>query len=168
MFESVARVSLATVGGGWAGMAMQKKQPPNYPSGRRPRVQQGHLPRQWALSCCLFCAILETMRLTSPSTILYHQFAKAMRSEDTDTKDLQAPTPTIQNPLTEAALVVADYTIGGLLAGGAAAVVRPMVGGVVLGTGLGAAAGILQGSILYFEETAKQALGPQNENAKGE
>eukprot|EP00980_Cylindrotheca_fusiformis_P003174 scaffold721_cov131-Cylindrotheca_fusiformis.AAC.64 len=71
---------------------------------KRSAAPQTNLPLTMALSCMMFCTVLETSRLTSPSTLLLNS------------RGLAAPTGEADK-LQSATITVADFTFGGAMAG---------------------------------------------------
>ena len=135
MMESASRITLASVGGGLAGLARMQRTP----------GQPTHLPRSWALSCTLFALVLESCRWTSPTsrvlTALYGP-------EDKDRLWRVGVT------------ALGNYGLGGSVAGLAGALGQrgkvPILWGLRIGAGLGVLAGGLQAMIDMGEVYAKQ------------
>jgi hypothetical protein len=186
VFASLARLSLASVGGGLVGLALQRQQERQSsthwqqpdtdtrrkivpralrkgpPSPQQHRLGFSHLPRSWAISCFLFTLILEGSRLVSPASLIYQQVKEQSQQPEV------RPTTTT----TRAALVTADYTLGGTMAGWAAAegqqraaskhgmtpirgaTGRPLgtLTGLLLGTALGLTAGLVQAAVVVAED----------------
>ena len=131
------------------------------------------LPRQWALSCFLFCTILESTRLVSPSSLVYYNSAimgRRLCFWQTQEKNTTPTCTTTSTPpadatisYTNALLVATDYALGGFVAGGAAVAsqlcqrhgggggLRPAAG-MALGAALGATAGIVQAAAIVLED----------------
>jgi hypothetical protein len=143
------------------------------------------LPRQWAFSCFLFTVLLETSRLTSPTTVLYKQFVDLKSTTnlneerdaggDDDNADNKKNTligigaahkELILSTNQLALFAASDYTIGGLVAGGAAALrgdgsssmsLASRLGrGAVVGALLGLTAGIVQAGVIWAEAQLKE------------
>lgn len=204
LWESLARVTLASVGGGLAGLAVAKqhrRRPPYFNPGRgskrkhppiptnggtssKPRniprqrpmgppaaaaAAAQILPRQWALSCFLFTVLLETSRLTSPTTLIYQQYLQALtnKPDDANAKKRTSSSSSTNLATNQVALFVAsDYTIGGLVAGGAAAlrgqgssslsVASRLGSGTIIGALLGFTAGMIQAGVVWAEAQLTQ------------
>eukprot|EP00934_Nitzschia_sp_Nitz4_P008407 Nitzschia sp. Nitz4//scaffold260_size33533//7293//7922//NITZ4_007877-RA/size33533-processed-gene-0.23-mRNA-1//-1//CDS//3329544677//8397//frame0 len=113
--ESIVRVTLAGLGGAMLGLAQERRfQSMRVVTGaaataaarrkRSPTSQQTNLPLTWAISCLMFCAIVETSRLTSPTSKLLGKLDDA--NDTAYAKEVPQPVYT-----------VVDYTVGGAVGG---------------------------------------------------
>lgn len=163
LMESVVRVTLAGLGGSFVGLSQERKlESMRVVTGaaataaarrkRSPLAQLSNLPLTWAISCMAFCSIIETSRLTSPTSLIIQQFGFPV---------------VVDNSL----ITITDYTIGGAFAGIAGSFGRKThlrkrlpsamfrgsqrFFGLVPGIALGIVAGCLQATtdfgVAYFE-----------------
>jgi hypothetical protein len=176
LMESVVRVTLAGLGGSVAGLSQEKRlESMRVVTGaaataaarrkRSPSAQLMNLPLTWAISCMAFCTIIETSRLTSPSTLILQN----IEGSKTDSSGLFGR-------ITPSIITIADYTIGGAAAGIAGSFGRntylrkrlpsamfrgsQRFFGLVPGIALGVVAGCLQVAtdrgVAYFESAAEK------------
>ena len=137
---------------------------------------QSNLPITWALSCMVFVGVLESFRVTSPTSKLYDSFFESnyeqqltVTGQNDDTGSTGSSIESFEHRLRHTAIVsIGDYTMGGAVAGLAGAVSRIrnpaslsslsegairrrpsafLLWGCVVGIGFGMIAGILQASI---------------------
>jgi hypothetical protein len=162
LMESIVRVTLAGLGGSLVGLSQEKKfESMRVVTGaasaaaarrkRSPSAPMSNLPLTWAISCMTFCVIIETSRLTSPTSLVWTALGRDENSLDTS---LSAPIRTI-----------GDYTFGGAVGGIAGSFGRNThlrqrlpsamfkgprrFFGLLPGAALGFAAGVLQASTDY-------------------
>jgi hypothetical protein len=162
LMESIVRVTLAGLGGSLVGLSQEKKfESMRVVTGaasaaaarrkRSPSAPISNLPLTWAISCMTFCVIIETSRLTSPTSLVWTALGRDESSLDTS---LSAPIRTI-----------VDYTFGGAVGGIAGSFGRNThlrqrlpsamfkgprrFFGLLPGMVLGFAAGVLQASTDY-------------------
>jgi hypothetical protein len=162
LMESIVRVTLAGLGGSLVGLSQEKKfESMRVVTGaasaaaarrkRSPSAPISNLPLTWAISCMTFCVIIETSRLTSPTSLVWTALRRDESSLDTS---LSAPIRTI-----------GDYTFGGAVGGIAGSFGRNThlrqrlpsamfkgprrFFGLLPGMVLGFAAGVLQASTDY-------------------
>mmetsp|Transcript_16856 Transcript_16856/g.31205 ORF Transcript_16856/g.31205 Transcript_16856/m.31205 type:complete len:250 (+) Transcript_16856:41-790(+) len=203
VMESMARISLAGLGGSIVGLSLEKRfesMKVTTPSGmtaaaRRKRSPMNNrmmvnLPITWGVSCMVFCSIVETSRLTSPSTIFLHAWQEwnGARTTEEEEKEvnaatngndtLQYSTPTTKTiPRHATMITIADYSIGGAFAGLAGSFGRRVhlrnsifklqgsqrFFGVLPGFLLGLGAGCLQAAIDYGMMLADEAAMAQQQ-----
>ena len=174
LMESVVRVTLAGLGGSIVGLSQEKRlesmrvSPAKTALARRKRGKMmSNLPLTWALSCMAFCTIIETCRLTSPSTMI-------VRALEPSTG---FPSNSLGTNLSQPITTISDYTIGGACAGIAGSFGRNTLlrkrlpvamfrgsqrfFGLVPGIALGIIAGGVQAGldygVQYFEIAARQS-----------
>jgi len=166
IMESLVKITLGGVGGTVIGLSLEKRLEVMKlttaegiaAAARRKRgrvtTHQLNLVTTWALSCLVFCTIIETSRLTSPSTWILKQINGRSYGTALDIKIMKAP-----------AITVADYSIGGALAGATCSFGRTMYSsrnyspmklgrprkfsGFLSGLALGLTAGSFQAAIDY-------------------
>jgi hypothetical protein len=112
--ESIVRISFAGLGGSIIGLGQKRRLESMRvltgaaatAAARRKRspAPQMNMPLTMAVSCMLFCTIIETSRLTSPSSLLL------------ESQNLVAPIGN-SDKTRSAMITVADFTIGGAMAG---------------------------------------------------
>jgi hypothetical protein len=203
VLESIARITLAGFGGSIVGLSLQKRLESMRvrtaaglsAAARRKRAPVPmnkslpvNLPIRWGVSCMIFCSIIEASRLTSPSTMVLRNMGwyTLEHNYNDDCNDTENNN---NNNITNASIVaeyrtgpassfitVADYAIGGLVAGLAGSVgqnfhlqqsamsfstTRRVLSpgryfGVGPGLGLGLMAGCLQAAIDYGISLAEQ------------
>lgn len=170
LMESIVRISFAGLGGSIIGLGQKGRLESMRvltgaaatAAARRKRspAPQMNMPLTMALSCMVFCTILETSRLTSPSSsLLESQYLKPPIEES--------------DKLHSAIITVSDFTIGGAMAGLAGSFGKtsqrrlPIAAfrgsgrffGFLPGVFLGIAAGSVQAAadygIDYFENVSK-------------
>lgn len=116
--ESVVRVTFAGLGGAILGLGQEKLQSRmRVLTGsaltaaarrkRSPITSQLNMPWTMALSCMAFCAVVETTRLTSPSSIILQWRNSLGKIEPSGTSEA----------VRSAAITISDFTIGGAFAG---------------------------------------------------
>jgi hypothetical protein len=205
VLESIARITLAGCGGSIVGLSLEKRlesmrvrtaaglsaaaRRKRAPSVRNSTLllpsSSMRLPMSWSISCMVFCSIIEASRLTSPSTILLRTMG-FYSSDDNDNNNNNTDDSLIgvswkqRSPPKSYNITVADYTIGGLLAGLAGSLSRkfhlngssmlstriPSPGryfGVGAGLGLGLMAGCIQAATDYGISLAEQAQREQQQ-----
>ncbi|KAL3945371.1 MAG: hypothetical protein SGBAC_000576 [Bacillariaceae sp.] len=118
IMESIVRVSFAGLGGSLVGLGQKRRlETMRVLTGaaataaarrkRSPVTSQLNMPWTMALSCMAFCAVVETCRLTSPSSIIL-QPSESMNKMD----------PYVESEAARsAAITISDFTIGGAVAG---------------------------------------------------
>eukprot|EP00536_Pseudo-nitzschia_multiseries_P007233 jgi/Psemu1/304717/fgenesh1_kg.167_\ len=182
VMESMMRITFCGLGGTIVGLSLEKRLEATKlttaegvaAAARRKRGQiassnQSSYPLSmtWAVSCMVFCSIMEVSRLISPSTRILTQI-ETMNG---------APISFLKNDdnssnKTKAALTsVADYSIGGAVAGVVCSFGRRMyarnsamtlhsprrLAGFLPGLALGIAAGAIQSAIEYGTEQLKES-----------
>ena len=187
VMESMVRISLAGLGGSIVGLALEKRLENMRvttaagltAAARRKRSPTAsvNLPVTWAVSCTLFCMIIETCRLLSPSTMILNQIEawsgnKIPLYEYTrDDKQEASTTSTRSRTIRPPVVTIADYTIGGAFAGLAGSFGRQVqfrnaisklqgsqrLFGVGPGIALGLAAGCIQAATDYGMVMAEKA-----------
>jgi len=169
IMESLVKITLGGVGGTVIGLSLEKRLEAMKlttaegiaAAARRKRgrmtTHQLNLVTAWALSCLVFCSIIESSRLTSPSTWILKQI------EATNGRSYGAA---LDNKIMKACTItVADYSIGGALAGATCSFGRNMYSsrnysvmklgrlrkfsGFLSGLALGVTAGTFQAAIDY-------------------
>lgn len=117
-FESATRITLASFGGGLVGLALErsKSQSGGVGSRRGPPILKPSLSQAkvWSLSCMMFALILETSRLSSPTSVIY----KSIVEQEDDPQNFDAQLRR------KGFVLVGDYTIGGAVAGLSGAMAR--------------------------------------------
>jgi hypothetical protein len=119
VMESVVRVTLAGLGGSMVGLSQEKRlESMRVVTGaaataaarrkRSPSSQLMNLPLTWAISCMAFSAIIETSRLTSPSSWIY---------QNLEANGIVTENAGLGTKIKPSAITIADYTIGGAVAG---------------------------------------------------
>jgi len=174
IMESLVKITLGGVGGTVIGLSLEKRLEVMKlttaegiaAAARRKRgrvtTHQLNLVTAWALSCLVFCTIIETSRLTSPSTWILKQINGRSYSTALDIKIMKAP-----------AITIADYSIGGALAGVTCSFGRNMYSsrnyslmklgrprkfsGFLSGLALGLTAGAFQAAIDYGTSMLKNS-----------
>lgn len=162
IMESLVKITLGGMGGAVIGLSLEKRLESMKlitaeglaVAARRKRgkitTHQSNLVVAWTLSCLAFCTIIETSRLTSPSTWISNQLLDGTENS-TNTYNKRP------------AITIADYSFGGAVAGVTCSFGRRMYSrnssfvkhrprtfsGFVSGLTLGVAAGTLQCAIDY-------------------
>jgi len=138
------------------------------------------LSMTWAVSCMVFCSIMEVSRLTSPSTWIVNQVGalnvngqtpnSLLGCDDDDDSDSNNNNNNKTKSTTAVAISVADYSIGGAVAGIVCSFGRRMYSrnsvvklhsprarfsGLLPGLALGVAAGTIQSAIDYGTDWLK-------------
>ncbi|VEU43347.1 unnamed protein product [Pseudo-nitzschia multistriata] len=180
--ESMMRITFCGLGGTIVGLSLEKRLEAAKlttaegvaAAARRKRGrfasstarQSSHpLSVTWAVSCMVFCSVLEASRLASPSALLAKQVGSACGT----------PVPLLGDDRktagSSAAIAVADYSIGGAVAGVICSFGRRMyarnsamtlrgprrLAGLLPGLALGMAAGTIQSAINYGAERLKES-----------
>jgi hypothetical protein len=113
IMESIVRVSFGGFGGSILGLGQKRKlESMRVLTGaaataaarrkRSPGPQQMNMPFTMAISCMVFCTIIETCRLTSPSSIILQSQVYDFSGEIFEKKDNKQG----------AIITIADFTIG--------------------------------------------------------
>mmetsp|Transcript_973 Transcript_973/g.2087 ORF Transcript_973/g.2087 Transcript_973/m.2087 type:complete len:211 (-) Transcript_973:417-1049(-) len=185
VMESMMRITFCGLGGTIVGLSLEKRleamklttaegvaAAARRKRGKIASSNQSSYPLSmtWAVSCMVFCSIMEVSRLTSPTTRIWKQVETMNEApitffkndDDSDSK-------------TRAALIsVADYSIGGAVAGVVCSFGRRMysrnsamalhsprrLAGFLPGLALGIAAGTIQSAIEYGTEQMKEYSTP--------
>lgn len=163
LLESSSKITLATAGGAMVGLTLERQQQllqqqPGHsrrrpPQAMRTQVQSQQLPKTWALRCMLFTSTLETSHLTSPTTSLLQLFSAWTRGETNSSTSSRELPPSWM-------VTIADFSIGGLVAGLVSAVANRrrhsrqlgVTAGLVLGGVAGAVQAALDAANRYLEE----------------
>ena len=172
IMESMTRITFCGLGGTVVGLSLEKRLESMKittaegiaAAARRKRgtIASSHqpkfpLPMTWAVSCMVFCSIIEVSRLTSPSTWIVK---KLEATKGTPWKFLESGS---NNKSIEAVISVADYAVGGAIAGVVCSFGRRMYSqnsvakihsprrfsGFLPGLAIGIAAGTIQSAIEY-------------------
>ena len=174
VMESMTRITFCGLGGTIVGLSLEKRlesmkittaegiaAAARRKRGKSATPQSLPLSVTWAVSCMVFCSIIEVSRLTSPSTWI--------------AKQLQEATPTNlhakNSKWTDTAIVVSDYSIGGAIAGVVCSFGRRMYSrnavvklhsprrfsGLLPGLAIGVAAGTIQSAIEYGTDLLKES-----------
>ncbi|CAJ1930257.1 unnamed protein product [Cylindrotheca closterium] len=117
IMESIVRVSFAGLGGSLVGLGQKRRlETMRVLTGaaataaarrrRSPMTSQLNMPWTMALSCMAFCGVVETCRLTSPSSIVL-QSLESRKMEPFGKSEASR----------SAAITISDFTIGGAVAG---------------------------------------------------
>jgi hypothetical protein len=178
VMESVVRITLAGFGGSIVGLSLEKRLESmrvTTAAGltaaarrkRSPSASLVNLPLTWGFSCMIFCLIVETCRLTSPATWISQKVGglsggtigvRILHSSDNRPRTLS-----VAESMKPPAITIADYAIGGAVAGMAGSFGRRMhfrnsiarmqgsrkFFGLLPGIGFGLAAGCLQAATDY-------------------
>ncbi len=176
VMESMTRITFCGLGGTIVGLSLEKRLESMkittaegvVAAARRKRGKSAssHRPSfplsaTWAISCMVFCSIIEISRLTSPSTWI----AKQLEATTGTNLAYDKNNKSIQNAIT-----VSDYSIGGAIAGGVSSFGRRMYSrnavvklhsprrfyGVLPGLAIGVAAGTIQAAIAYGTDLLKE------------
>jgi len=118
ILESIVRVSFAGLGGAIIGLGQKERlQSMRVLTGaaataaarrkRSPMIPQLNMPWTMGLSCMAFCAVVETSRLTSPSSIILQSSENFGKMEPFGKSEA----------IKSAAITISDFTIGGAIAG---------------------------------------------------
>ena len=126
LMESMTRITFCGLGGTIVGLSLEKRMESMKiataegvaAAARRKRgkIASSHqsafpLSMTWAVSCMVFCSIIEVSRLSSPSTWIVNQ-ANAITGKPLDISESNPNKKTIA-----AAVSVSDHSIGGSIAG---------------------------------------------------
>jgi hypothetical protein len=172
LLESIVRITLAGLGGSFVGLSQEKRLEAirvvtgaaSAAAARRRRslsTQISNLPLTWAISCMAFCVIIETSRLTSPTSRILNQWRITGRNDN----ETEVGDENDDDSMVRALTTMGDFTLGGAVAGIAGSFGRNThlrqrlpsamfkgprrFFGLVPGLALGLAAGILQASADY-------------------
>jgi hypothetical protein len=182
LLESVVRVTLAGLGGSFVGLSQEKRLEAirvvtgaaSAAAARRRRslsTQISNLPLTWAISCMAFCVIIETSRLTSPTSRILNQWRITGRN------DKKIEVGDENDSMVRALTTTGDFTLGGAVAGIAGSFGRNThlrqrlpsamckgprrFFGLVPGLALGCAAGIISASADYASAAAQEMAASQ-------
>ena len=177
IMESIVRITFCGLGGTIVGLSLEKRLESMKlttaegiaAAARRKRGRIGSsrqsafpLSMTWAVSCMVFCSVIEVSRLTSPSTWIVNQVEAINGTPynfvNSDSKKTKS-----------AIISVADYSIGGSIAGIVCSFGRRMYSrntvaklhsprrfsGLLPGLALGVAAGTIQSAIDYGTDRLK-------------
>mmetsp|Transcript_7455 Transcript_7455/g.16027 ORF Transcript_7455/g.16027 Transcript_7455/m.16027 type:complete len:214 (-) Transcript_7455:466-1107(-) len=182
IMESMMRITFCGLGGTIVGLSLEKRLEATKlttaegvaAAARRKRGQiasshQSSYPLSvtWAVSCMVFCSIMEVSRLTSPSTRILKQVEAMSGTLFTFIEHDDDP----NSKKKSAVISVADYSIGGTIAGVVCSFGRRMysrnsvmklhgprrLAGLLPGLALGIAAGTIQSAIDYGTERLKES-----------
>jgi len=172
VMESMTRITFCGLGGTIIGLSLEKRLESMKittaegvaAAARRKRgkIASSHQPSfplsmTWAVSCMVFCSIIEVSRLTSPSTWIVKQLEAAQAIPWNSTEGGS------KNKSVETAISISDYSIGGAVAGVVCSFGRRMysqnavlklhsprrLSGLLPGLAIGVAAGTIQSTIDY-------------------
>lgn len=179
VMESMTRITFCGLGGTIVGLSLEKRLESMkittadgvVAAARRKRGKSmsSHQPSSplsmtWAVSCMVFCSIIEVSRLTSPSTLITKQLEATMGAPWTlDDKS--------NNKSIKTAIIISDYSIGGSIAGVVCSFGRRMYSrnaavkmhsprrfsGLLPGLAIGVAAGTIQSIIEYGANFLKES-----------
>mmetsp|Transcript_9387 Transcript_9387/g.23398 ORF Transcript_9387/g.23398 Transcript_9387/m.23398 type:complete len:213 (-) Transcript_9387:214-852(-) len=179
VMESMTRITFCGLGGTIVGLSLEKRLESMKittaegvaAAARRKRGKtvSSHQPSfplsaTWAVSCMVFCSVIEVSRLTSPSTWIVKQL-EAAQGTTWNIKDGET------SKSTAAAISVADYSIGGAIAGVVCSFGRQMYSrnavvkmhnprrfsGLLPGLAIGVAAGTIQSAIDYGTDLLRES-----------
>lgn len=177
VMESMTRITFCGLGGTIVGLSLEKRLESMkittaegvVAAARRKRGKSvaSHQPSfplsaTWAISCMVFCSIIEISRLTSPSTWIAKQLEATTGTNLMDDKT---------NKSIQSAITVSDYSIGGAVAGVVSSFGRRMYSrnavvklhsprrfyGLLPGLAIGIAAGTIQTAIEYGTDLLKES-----------
>ena len=180
VMESMTRITFCGLGGTIVGLSLEKRLESMKittaegvaAAARRKRgktvsshQQSFPLSATWAVSCMVFCSIIEVSRLVSPSTWVVKQLEAAQGTSWNISKDGET------SKSTAAAISVADYSIGGAIAGVVCSFGRQMYSrnavvkmhsprrfsGLLPGLAIGVAAGTIQSAIDYGTDLLRES-----------
>ncbi len=180
VMESMTRITFCGLGGTIVGLSLEKRLESMKittaegvaAAARRKRGKSvySHQPSfplsaTWAISCMVFCSIIEVSRLTSPSTWIIKELEATQGTSFSLSKDGE------NSKSTDATISVADYSIGGAIAGVVCSFGRRMYSqnvavklhsprrfsGLLPGLAIGVAAGTIQSAIEYGKNLLKES-----------
>lgn len=180
VMESMTRITFCGLGGTIVGLSLEKRlesmkittaegvaAAARRKRGKIASSQQQAFPLSmtWAVSCMVFCSIIEVSRLTSPSTWIVKQL------EATKGTPWHFSEGGSNNKSIAAAISVSDYSIGGAIAGVVCSFGRRMYSrnavvkmhsprrfsGLLPGLAIGVAAGTIQSAIEYGADILKES-----------
>ena len=190
VMESMTRITFCGLGGTIVGLSLEKRLESMKittaegvaAAARRKRGKMAHNSHQpsfplsftWAVSCIVFCSIIEVSRLASPSSWILKQleatkgepysFSKGDGSSNTNTNNNN-------NKSIATAISISDHSIGGAIAGVVFSFGRRMYSqntavkmhstrrfsGLLPGLAIGVAAGTIQSAINYGTDLVKES-----------
>merc|ERR1711971_407430 len=181
VMESMTRITFCGLGGTIVGLSLEKRLESMKittaegiaAAARRKRgaIASSHqrsppLSVTWAVSCMVFCSIIEVSRLASPTTWIANQLDFVAKE-----KPSRFSRSDLNDKSTAAAILVADHSIGGSLAGIVCSFGRRMYSrnsalkmhtfrrfsGFLPGLAIGVAAGTIQLGIQYGTDMLKES-----------
>lgn len=180
VMESMTRITFCGLGGTIIGLSLEKRleslkittaaSVAAAARRKRGKILSSHqatipLSVTWAISCMVFCSIIEVSRLSSPSTWILKQL------QSTNKTQLGFPEFNLSNRSRETAISVADHSFGGAVAGVVCSFGRRMYSqtsvakiysprrfsGLVPGLAIGFVAGTIQSAIEYGTHSLKES-----------
>lgn len=155
--ETCVRITAAGFGGSLIGLSKERQEQQHHSvsvirqAARRHRPTRTNLPVTWSLGCMVFVGVLESCRRSSPaSNLLEHAQKYAALNHVQISVPETWSTPIAQ----QVAITIADYGIGGTVAGLAGALARrtSVLSLTTTGLALGIVAGIFQAASNAVED----------------
>lgn len=189
VMESMTRITFCGLGGTIVGLSLEKRLESMKittaegvaAAARRKRGKMAHNSHQpsfplsftWAVSCIVFCSIIEVSRLTSPSSWILKQLEATKGEPYSFSKGGGASNPNSNrnSKSIATAISIADHSIGGAIAGVVFSFGRRMYtqnaavkmrstrrfSGLLPGLAIGVAAGTIQSAINYGTDLMKES-----------